>query len=268
MFNLSQLKTQSVGAATPFVGSPSAGGYTMPWEAVPLMLNYVLTGGTRDENANFPQTIRATEKVLRTAFYVTSTAVISYLLALGHMFKYEINFGKDWFALIVLLVWYLAMLLLLFSQFNGRLRALPAAITQAEVMERPEFHLPALFFNYQAFGFERTEGYVAAFIVLFVLLGTSVTTGMLIYDAAARLLAYDPYKTGFAMMLAFLLLQQLLTAAALSVSYGDMRAATSKPGVPLTPLETVRVGLVNAYVYIVYVLLLPLGVTFLVYALS
>jgi len=266
MFDLSKLNAESVGA--PFTGTARVGSFTMPWEAVPLALNYVLTGGSRNENADFPQAIRATEKVVRAAFYVTSTIVISYLLALQHMFKYSINFGRDWFALITLLVWYLSMLLLLFGQVNGRLRALPPTITTREVSEQSDFHLPALFFNYQAFGFERREGYLAAFIVLFVLIGTNITTAMLVYDAAARLLAYDPYKTGFAMMLAFFLAQQVVTAMALSVSYGDMRAMPSKPGAPLTALETVRVSLVNAYIFVVMVLLLPLGVTFLVYALN
>ena len=60
----------------------------------------------------------------------------------------------------------------------------------------------------------------------------------------------------------------MLTALALSVSYGDMRAAASKPGTGLTALELVRVSLVNAYIFVVTVFLLPLGLVFLVYALN
>ena len=104
-------------------------------------------------------------------------------------------------------------------------------------------------------------------MVLFVLLGTNITIAMLVYEASARMLAYDPYKTGFGMLMASLLAQQVITACALSVSYGDLRSATStKEG--LTPLEETRVSIVNAYIYVVMVVLLPLGITFLVYALN
>ena len=241
---------------------------TPPWEAVPLALNYLLTGGTRNEMANLAQSVRAADKVSRTLIYLAGVLVISYLLAVGHFFTYTINFGKDLYALLVLFVWWFTMLLLLFAQLNGRLRALPATVTAEEVRKRPEFHLPALFFNYQAFGFERGEGYAAAFIVLFGLIGTTAGWAALLYEAAARMLSFDPYKTGFAMLWCAFLLQHILTALSLSVSYSEYLAATRKEGEPLAPLEKLRVDFVNVYIFTVTTVLTPLGFSFVVYALS
>jgi hypothetical protein len=268
MFDLSKVEVQSsTGSAVPLISDPNPG-FSPPWEAVPLALNWVLTSGTRDENKYLPIALRTTEKVLRAGFYIVSTVVISYLIALGHMFKYSINFGKDWFALIMLMAWYLALVLLLFAQFVGRLRALPATLTAVEVGERAEFHLPALFFNYQPFGFERRAGYAAAFIVLFVLVGLNATWALLIYDSVSRLVGYDPYSTSFSLILIFFTVSHVITALALSVSYGDLRTAGSKAGAPLTAIETLRVSTVHAYIFTVIVILLPLQMVFPVYGLN
>lgn len=244
------------------------GSFTPPWEGIPLFMNDLLTGGTRDESYALAESIRSAEKVSRACFYLAGLVVVTYLLAVGHFFKYSINFGRDPYALFTLLLWWLCLVMLLFAQLNGRLRALPATLTPDEVRTKPEYHLPALFFNYQAFGFERTEGYVAAFIVLFVLVLANAGWAVLLYDTAGRLLAHDPFSTGFSMMWISFLVQHVLTACALSVSYSDYRAASSKAGSPLTVLEKLRVDMVNAYIFVVIVLLLPVASVFVVYGLN
>jgi hypothetical protein len=242
--------------------------YTPPWEAVPLMLNWALTGGTRDEAAPFAQSVRSAETVSRSLFYVMRVLLISYLLAIGHFLKYTVNFGKDIFALLVLVVWWLALLLLLFSQLNGRLRAHDSTFTADDIARRPEFQLPALFYNYQPFGLSNAIGYVGAFIVLFVLVGTNASWAILLYECAARMLELDPYRVGFALIWLAFLLSHVLTACSLSVSYGQLRAITNKVEPDLTPLEKLRMDFVNGYIFVVLTMLLPLSISFVLYAFS
>tara|TARA_Y100000389_G_scaffold142658_1_gene140705 strand:+ start:6280 stop:7104 length:825 start_codon:yes stop_codon:yes gene_type:complete len=241
---------------------------TWPWEALPLALNWLLTGGTRDPQSDVAVFIRVTEKVTRCFFYTGAFILVSYMLAVGTFFQRFIHFGREPYALFTLVMWWLVMLLLLFVQLNGRLRALPATVSADEVLKQSQFHLPELFFNYQAFGFERRAGYVAAFIVLFVLVSTSAAWAVLLYETSSRLLVHDTYRAGFSMVWISYLVQHVYTACALSVSYGDFRAVTSKTDSPLTPLEDLRVWFANMYIFLVVAVLLPTAGTFVVYALS
>lgn len=275
-FNFADLESTTPRSAAvaplPFGATPSgsltegARSYPRPWEGLALTLHRVLNCGAKDGAAPLAIQLFEAERAARTLMMLVTVGVLTYLAMWGYALDVGINLSKDWFAAVILGIWYLALFTLLISQLFGRYRPLPDSLSDEEIRDRPEFHLPALFFSHELFNTRSWEGYLAAFIVSFVHVAVFMGTVVLLYACAARMLDHHAYATVYNIIWSALLGQTVLTAFARSVSFGDLKSRANKASTPATQIEQWRVNLVTLYIFLAVSVVLPLGAVFVGYA--
>jgi len=86
-----------------------------------------------------------------------------------------------------------------------------------------------------------------------------------LYVCAARMVNTGAYRTSYAVVWSTALAQGVITALARSISFNDLRAATTKANAPPSAIERVRVALVCGFVFVMLCVVLPLGVASVVY---
>lgn len=249
---------------------PKPSSVMMPWDAIGFALNYVFTSSTRDESRLLAKGLRYYDMVGRSIVMGLGIISVGVLVGVSELSSCRIDFGKDWFALLALVTHWFAQAVLLAGQIYGRLRSTAVTVLEEDKLTNTAYYLPNLIFNYEPFGFERprSAGYIRCMIVLLLYVSTTWAWAVLLYTCAARMISYDFYRWQFGFIMMIYLSQQLVTACALSVRYQSMRPSESKPGSPLTNLEQSRYTLNNVYIFVVFVLVLPIGGSFVVYGLS
>ena len=239
-----------------------------PWEALGVLLNYVFTGGTRDEDSDLAFNLRKIDDVVRHGNTLVVTLAVSIMGNRG-FFLHTVNFGKDWFALIALVVFWINSGILLAGQIYGRLRAVSDTVPLEDKQKWwSPYTLPYIVLNYEPFGLEAGIGYWRAMVVLVVFfMGPTLAWDLALYAIAAEMTNYGFYRTLHVVLLIFFLVQQALTACAISVRYGQMRPRAAKPGSDLNAIEQTRMTINSVYTMATLTLTLPVGLAFVFYGL-
>lgn len=235
-----------------------------PWEAVPLLIHRILNNGQREETSMVARQAYDIDRVLRGTAWLIGVGVGTYILMYGVAFHIPIG-SDDWYMWVVLGSFYLVHAVFLVASLWGRFRPLPADVTTKELADREELQLPALLWNFEVFGIDRAQGWLAAFVVTFLQLIFVGTWVPILYACAARMVANDPYEPTFTLVWIVAILMHLVTAVARSAGLSELRDFSSKMSQAPSPVESVRVTLMCLYIFLVVTLVLPLSVFAIVY---
>ena len=251
--------TRSSGEA----GAVEGGGWAWPWEALPLALHRCLNNGKEGQASLVAVQVYEADRVVRSIMYLVAVGVVVYMSGYGYAFDVAIDLvDAPAFPWIALGAWWAVLALQVVSQLFGRFTRNPESISASEVRDRAELHLPALYYNHQSFGLERTEGMIAAGLIAFAHLGYAGAWGLTLYICVARMAADDAYKMTWTVIWSSAITQTVLTALARSVSFSDLRASTSKPNTHPTATESVRITLVCLHIFASLCVVAPLGIAF------
>mgnify|MGYP006130170077 CR=1 FL=1 len=150
------------------------------------------------------------------------------------------------------------------ARLYGRYAARPPSLSDDELRERDELHLPALLYNFQTFG-ATWRGVLAALVVTLAHLVDAAAWAVLLYAAIARMEARDAHEATYTLAWGAFLLRTVLSSAARCASFVELRSTLARAGAPLSATEATRTALVCVYVCVSLCVALPLGVMALVY---
>lgn len=240
---------------------------TWPWEALPLVIHRCLNNSKSGRPTPTAALLYGADRASRGLLYLVAVGIAAYLFSFNYVLSAPIQ-GRDWFVWLVLGAWYFTLALQMFSMLFGRYRNHPASLSINEYLDNEELQLPALLWNYQLFGMQRSRGLLASGIVTIIVVTNALAWGATITACASRMLINDPFSPIYAVVWGALTLQHLLAALARSVNFAELRSSVGKETDPPTPIERARMTLVSGYIFWVVCVQLPLSAAGLLYVQS
>lgn len=231
--------------------------WARPWQALPLALYRLINCGERDRQSYAARVIYTTDLVLRGLSYTFGPNFALYLAIVSRLGRESIA-STDWFVWIALGAAWWTQGLLLLATLWGRFEGPLPTLMESERSERPELRMPSLLYNFQSFPTDTAFGVAYALTVAALQVYYAAGWGVLLYEGATRALVDDVYKALWCFLIAFWIVQHVLTALARSVSFGELRGAAAKPDAEPTGVERARVAVVCLYVFSVLLIATPM----------
>tara|TARA_B110000902_G_scaffold3268_1_gene3636 strand:+ start:91 stop:933 length:843 start_codon:yes stop_codon:yes gene_type:complete len=241
-------------------------GWAKSYEALPMFLHRAINCGEREYMSRGAVLLYNVDIVLRAGATLLGGVLAYYLLLTNRLLRDALPLDEPGsFMPIVLVVWYVELALHAMLALYGRWVRLSTKLDEEEARQTQSLQLPLLLFNYQSFGYDRWSALLPGLLVSVWVLIYTVGWAVMVYEMTVRSLADDPYRGVWIATWSFLLAQNLITALARSSSFNKLRSVANKYNDDPDAVEQTRITLACFYIYWTMVVLLPMGVTGIVY---